>query len=104
MADSRENPEALNALVRLMQNLDDPSGLTDDQLVRAAAEAKEAKKLAELAAATELACRGWSWRKIGDHLAVNYSTAYGWVRDAGRLPEVAARVAALRAERDTSES
>lgn len=78
MAD-HENPEVLNALVLLMSNLDDPSGLTDEQLVAAAREARETKKIAEVKVATELAARGWTWRRIGAALGVNYTTAYGWV-------------------------
>lgn len=79
MADS-QNPEVLNALVRLMANLDDPSVLSDDELVKAAIDAREAKKIAEVTVATELSRRpGWTWRRIGAALGVNYTTAYGWV-------------------------
>lgn len=96
MADS-ENPEVLNALVRLMKTLDDPSVLTETELVAAAKEARETKKTAELAVAVELAKRGWSWRRIGTELSVDHTTAYGWARDAGALPAISA---ALKARRD----
>lgn len=78
VADAR-NPEVLNALVLLMQNLDNPSVLTDEQLVAAAIDARETKKTAEVTVATELARRGWSWRRIGKALGVDHATAYLWV-------------------------
>lgn len=86
VTDPPERPRTLNALVRLMLNPDDPATLSDDTLIRAAIEAREAKKLAECSAAAELSRRGWSWRRIGKALGVDHSTAYGWVRDAGLLP------------------
>lgn len=89
-----QNPEVLNALVLLMRNLDDPSVLTDEQLVAAAVDARETKKTAETKVAAVLAGRGWSWRQIGKALDVHHSTAYGWVRDAGLLPEVEEALAA----------
>lgn len=79
--------EETNALVRLMTADYDPGGLTDDELVAAARDARETKKRAELAVAVELMYRGWSWRAIGSALLVDHSTAYGWVRDAGLLPD-----------------
>lgn len=103
MADP-QNPEVLNALVLLMRNLHDPSVLTDEQLVAAAVDARETKRSAETAVAAELAGRGWSWRQIGQALAVHHSTAYGWVRDAGLLGKVEAALAARRAaEADPTE-
>lgn len=87
MADSQEHPEEPNALVRLMTAGFDPSGMSDDELIAAAIEARETKKQAELAAATELARRGWSWRRIGKALGVDHTTPYGWVREAGKLPQ-----------------
>lgn len=84
----------MSALVKLMENLDDLSGLTEDELVRVALKAPETKKTTEQSVAAELARRGWSWRRIGKALGVNYTTAYGWVRDAGLLPSIEA---ALRA-------
>lgn len=90
MADPRATPdEEPNALVRLMTAGYDPTGLSDEELVRAAIEARETKKRAELSAATELAARGWSWRRIGKALGVDHTTAYGWVRDANQLPAAA---------------
>ena len=53
---------------------------------------------AETAVAAELAGRGWSWRQIGRALAVDHSTAYGWVRDAGLLPRVEEALAARRTQ------
>ena len=89
MADPRENTpgEEPNALVRLMAAGYDPSGLSDDELIAAAVEARETKKRAELTAAVELARRSWSWRRIGKGLGVDHTTAYGWVRDAGLLAQ-----------------
>jgi hypothetical protein len=48
-----------------MANVEPPSVLSEDELIAAAAEARETKKTAELTAAPELARRGWSWRRIG---------------------------------------
>lgn len=86
MADPQK-PEVLSALVRLMKNLDDPTALDDDDLVAAAIEARETKKTAEVAVATELARRGWSWRRIGKALGVDHTTAYGWVNPGARGPQ-----------------
>ncbi|MFC5997093.1 hypothetical protein ACFQE5_23045 [Pseudonocardia hispaniensis] len=85
MADT--NPEVMNALVRLMANLDEPSALTDDELVRAVIEAREAKKKAEGTAAAELRRRGWTWPQIGKAIGVDQSTAHGWAQPYLRAGE-----------------
>lgn len=103
MVDPQADPEVLSALVRLMANLDNPSTLSEGELIEAAAEARATKKTADLTVATELASRGWSWRQVGAALGVDHSTAYGWVRDAGRLPQVEA-ARAERAQRGRSEA
>lgn len=78
MADDR--PEVTNALVRLMTNLADPSVLSDEDLVRAVVEARDAKKKAEGVAAAELRRRGWTWPQIGNAIGVDQSTAHGWAQ------------------------
>jgi hypothetical protein len=75
-----ETPGVLNALVLLMAHLDDPSTLTDDQLVAAVIQAREAKKIAEGNAAAELRRRGWTWPQIGKAIGVDPSTAHGWAQ------------------------
>lgn len=79
MADDN-TPGALNALVLLMANLDDPSKLSDQQLVEAVIEARETKKIAEGKAAAELRRRGWTWPQIGKAIGVDQSTAHGWAQ------------------------
>jgi hypothetical protein len=74
------------ALSRLMAADYDPTGMSDDDLVAAAIQAREAKRRAETAVAAELMRRHWTWRRIGQALGVDHTTAYGWVRDAGLLP------------------
>lgn len=78
MAD--RNPEVLIALVRLMQNLDNPELLTDQELVEAAVVARGTKKKAEGVAAAELRRRGWTWPQIGKAIGVDQSTAFGWAQ------------------------
>lgn len=77
---SEPDPNPLDALVRLMQNLDDPSELSDDELVRAVVRARETKKRAEGTAAAELRRRGWTWPAIGRAIGVDQSTAHGWAQ------------------------
>lgn len=83
MVDPQKKAEERDALVRLMNDDFDPSGLTTEQLVAAAAQARETKKRTEAAVAAELYRRGRSWRQIGTALGVNFTTARGWVLEAG---------------------
>lgn len=86
MAEPGGHLEESNALVRLMISGFDPADMSDDDLVAAAIRARETKKTTEVVVAAALARRDWSWRRIGRALGVDHSTAYGWVRDAGLLP------------------
>ena len=70
----------MSALVRLMSSGDDLTGLTDEQLVEAVRDAREAKKVAEGRAAAELRHRGWTWPQIGKAIGVDPSTAHGWAQ------------------------
>lgn len=72
--------EVLSALVRLMSSGDDLTGLSDEQLVEAVKEAREAKKVAEGRAAAELRRRKWTWPAIGKAIGVDQSTAHGWAQ------------------------
>jgi hypothetical protein len=74
------NPEVLNALVRLMAGGEDLSDLSDEQLVEAVVQAREAKKVAEGRAAAELRRRRWTWPQIGNAIGVDQSTAHGWAQ------------------------
>lgn len=73
------DPKVLSALAELLSSRDDPTAMTDDRLVNAVREAREARKEAERVAAAELSRRGWSWAKIGKSMGVDPSTAYRWV-------------------------
>ncbi|HEY9354639.1 MAG TPA: hypothetical protein VIP28_15360 [Nocardioides sp.] len=86
MTDPQKKPEVRDALVRLVTNDFDPSGLDDDTLVAAHAEAKDTKKRTEAVVAAELYRRWRSWRRIGKALGVDHTTARGWVLDAGLMP------------------
>lgn len=79
MADPRQTG-AIDALARLMTNLDDPSGLSDTDLVQAVVQARETKKIAEGRVAAELRRRGWTWPAIGKAIGVDQSTAHGWAQ------------------------
>jgi hypothetical protein len=48
--------------------------------VQAVIEARDAKKLVQGVAATELHERGWTWAQIGHAIGVDQSTAYLWAR------------------------
>ena len=79
MAD--QTPEVLSALVRLMTNPDDLSGLTDEELVRAMREARESKKVAEVWGSDELRRRGWTVEQIGKALGVHRAQPMRWARE-----------------------
>ena len=87
MADPTPNPEVLNALVRLMSSATDLSGVTDQQLVEAALEARQARRVAEGAAAAELSRRGWTWERIGEAMGVDPSTTHRWAAPYREKPE-----------------
>jgi hypothetical protein len=74
------NPEVLSALVRVMASQGDLSDLTDEQLVDAVVQARDAKKVAEGRAAAELRRRKWTWPQIGAAIGVDQSTAHGWAQ------------------------
>lgn len=80
MAD--EDPEVLNALVRLVSNLDDPSALSDDEIVEAIRQARETRRIAQRRGAQELQRRGWSLRKIAAALGVHFTQPKRWMEDA----------------------
>lgn len=63
-----------------MSHLDDPSALSDEQLVEAVRQARETKKVAEGRVAAELRRRGWTWPAIGKAIGVDQSTAHGWAQ------------------------
>lgn len=79
MADPRQTG-AIDALARLMTNLEDLSGLSDDDLVQAVVQARETKKIAEGKVAAELRGRRWTWPAIGKAIGVDPSTAHGWAQ------------------------
>ncbi len=79
MADDRDH-EVLNALVRLMSNLDDPSGLTDEQLVEAIREAREIRRKALRSATIELQRRGWTARDIAGAVGVHFTQPGRWAK------------------------
>jgi hypothetical protein len=55
--------------------------LTDEQLVQAVREVRQARKDAEGRAAAELHRRGWTWERIGNALGVVQSTAHRWAQE-----------------------
>ena len=79
MAD--QDPEVLSALVRLMLNKDDLSGLTDEEVIQAMREARESKKAAESLGAVELRRRGWTVERIGNELGVHRAQPMRWARE-----------------------
>lgn len=79
MTTEPDDPKVLSALVDLLSSPDDPSSLSDEQLVEAVRQARTARKTAERAAAAELSRRSWSWARIGEAMGVDPSTAYRWV-------------------------
>lgn len=87
MADPEPRPEVLSALVRLMSNLDDPSEMSDSEIVEAIQQARQSRKMVEGAGATELRRRGWTWEKMGEALGVDLSTPHRWVSDHKRRSE-----------------
>ncbi|MCO7194948.1 helix-turn-helix domain-containing protein [Pseudonocardia sp. McavD-2-B] len=74
-----DEPKVLDALTELLSLRDDLTTMTDDRLVAAVLQAREARKDAERTAAVELSRRGWSWARIGKAMGVDPSTAYRWV-------------------------
>lgn len=80
-------PGDMNALVRLMENLDHPENLTETQLVAAVVAARQNKKTAEGVVAAELRRRGWTWPQIGKAIGVDQSTAHGWAQPYLRAGE-----------------
>jgi hypothetical protein len=74
------NPEMMSALVRLMENRDNPEVLSEDELVNAAIWGREVKKASEGIAAAELRRRGWTWPQIGKAIGVDQSTAFVWAQ------------------------
>lgn len=87
MTDAQPNQRDLTALVRLMNDPDDCRNMTDDDLVSAVVEARDAKKRAEGLVAAELRRRGWTWPAIGKAIGVDQSTAHGWAQPYLREPQ-----------------
>ena len=84
MTDPQQKPEVQpSALVRLMNGETQYQALSDDELVAARAESREQQKRRDAEIAHELYRRHRSWRTVGALLGVNYTTARGWVLDAG---------------------
>ena len=84
MSDPQQRPEVTpSALVQLMNGTTHYRDLTDEQLVEARAESREQQKRRDAEIAHELYTRHRSWRTVGALLGVNYTTARGWVLDAG---------------------
>lgn len=86
MAD--QDPGEMSALVRLMLNRDDLSGLTDDEVIQAmregaeaAVRSHEAKRVSEIWGAAELESRGWKPSKIARALGVHRAQPRRWVQE-----------------------
>lgn len=75
---ANEDHEVLNALVRLMSNLDDPSVLTDEEIVEAIRQARENRTKAQTVGAAELRRRGWTLRRIADAVGVHFTQPKRW--------------------------
>lgn len=78
MAD--QTPKVMSELVRLMTNRDDLSGLTDDEVIKAIRDARQAKKVAETWGSEELRRRGWTVEQIGKALGVHKAQPTRWVQ------------------------
>lgn len=76
-----------NALVKLMRQLDDPSGLSEDELLRAVSNVREMRFTVEEVAAKDLQRRGWSTRDIGERLGLDHKTIQAWLRRADARQE-----------------
>lgn len=71
-----------NALVKLMRQLDNPSGLSAEELLRAVANVREMRTTVEEVAAKELQRRDWSTRDIGRRLDLDHKTIQAWLARA----------------------
>lgn len=68
-----------------MRSLDDASGMTDAELLRAVQNARQLKREAETTVVTVLLQRGWSLRGIARELGLDHRTVSAWVgRDTER--------------------
>jgi hypothetical protein len=85
MAD--RSPEAMTELARLMSNRDDLTGLTDEEVVKAIRDAREAKKVAETWGAAELKRRGWTVERIAQALGVHKAQPTRWAQAHPRAEE-----------------
>jgi predicted transcriptional regulator len=68
-----------NALVRLMRRLDDPTELTEDELLRAVVNARELRTIAEEVVAKELRGRGWSTHRIAAGVGLTHKAIQAWI-------------------------
>lgn len=76
-----EEAEVLNALARLMSNMDDPSVLSPDEIVEAIRQARRTRRVAQRLGALELRRRGWSLRDIAAAVGVHYTQPKRWMED-----------------------